>query len=179
MFFIKNFQNPFLVGMMCALLTLVSIYVVPFIINPLTVSDCQPDPTYPKLATCQSLNNGWQLIENGTWFFGHHIVPLLIGIWFGIRYVRGREKLSGIASMIFIASVTYIVLSALFEVVRYRPWHSVPYNRYHLNAIFGTVFAVYFFLLSVIGGLLPVLFSTRLWQRFKPLGLSSTQEPKL
>ncbi len=168
----------FRVGAISALVTAALVFLIPASLHPLTVADCQPDSRYPELLNCIPLPNAWMMAERVVTVLGFFGVPALIGVWFGIRYARGDGRYVTMVIMTLLASATYVVGEALLEMLFLQPWDSVPYNRYTLDAIFGTAVALLFVFISMIGVTVSGILSRRFWSNFKPFGFLNSQKPQ-
>ncbi len=149
---------PIAVGVIAALIAIAFLKLVPFSLRFLTTANCYPDAVNPSFVVCESVNNGWSILEFVVGLAGMYGIPLAVGVVFGLMTVKNKVSSSKLTIMYFLVAIlTFLALMMLLELLWYRPWISQPYNRYALNAVYGSPFAVVFFFIGAVGFFIPAI----------------------
>jgi hypothetical protein len=174
----KILKYGLLFGVIGILITISLTYIVPVTIFPLTVSRCLPSSVGVDLLECVHKNNIWYGLEQITGSIGLFIVPLIFGIALGLVYgLKNNLRYLDALGVEIIAMTAFLFGMAVWEILHYRPWDSVPYNHYTLNAIYGTPASIGFFFLSLVAFNVTVVLSRRYWSNFTPFKNFRKKEP--
>jgi hypothetical protein len=138
-----------------------------------------PSSVSVDLLECVHKNNIWYGLEQIIGSVGLFIVPLIFGIAFGLVYgLKKNLRYLDVQGVEIIAMIIFLFGMAVWEILHYRPWDSVPYNHYMLNVIYGTPASIGFFFLSLVAYNVVVLLSKRFWLNLKPLKIYKKESAK-
>lgn len=146
-------------------------FIIPHALTPFSIGNCRPDEVFPQLQSCEVTRPVLQYVETFLTTIGFFLFPLAMGIFVGLMWTRDQflsvRRSLGIAAL---AAATLLAGLMTFEILWYEPWSSIPYNRFELNRIFTTWFALIIPFFSFLGLVIAMAVSPKLWQLVKPLG---------
>lgn len=141
-------------------------------LNHFVLYNCVPDAEASQWQNCLSHNNFASFLipiadSVGLW------LPLILGLYFGQRFAKGQRVWWNYFGWTMLATLLIIVGLSISEIVRFRPWATIPgpggvlINKFTLDAVYATPFAVVSFIVATLGLVIRTVTSSRLWKNFR------------
>jgi len=158
-------QLGLVLGMISALIVVALTYIIPGALFPLTVSSCIPSTSSRDFFECVPSNNIWSWLKTIITSIGF-LFPAVLGFAVGLMYMfKAQYHYKVLIIIELIATMAFLVSMSVWEVIRYQPWDSLPYNRYSLNVIYGTSISLIYLFVSLFTFHIAIIISKRFWNR--------------